>query len=128
MMNDNLARQLANETQPLQQPSSQPKTNETREIEKRLHKKGLTRLEMLVSSMFGVVLFVLAVGHIALSMQVSTTNRSIQDIEAQAAMVQVENSNYEQNVQELSRYDRVYSIAKDNDLEMNEEQIRNVFK
>lgn len=128
MMNDNLARQLANETQPLEQPLTQPKTNETRDIEKRLHKKGLTRLEMFVSSIFGIVLFVLAMGHIALSMQVSTTNRSIQDIEEQAAMVQVENSNYEQNVQELSRYDRVYSIAKDNELEMNEEQIRNVFK
>jgi len=128
MMNDNLARQLANETQPLNQPLTQPKTTQTRETEKRLHKKGLTRLEMLVSSMFGIVLFVLAVGHIALSMQVSTTNRTIQDIEAQAAMVQVENSNYEQNVQELSRYDRVYAIAKDNGLEMNEEQIRNVFK
>ncbi|GEK89890.1 cell division protein FtsL [Alkalibacterium putridalgicola] len=128
MMNDNLARQLANENLPLQQPSSQPKTNEIRESEKRLHKKGLTRMEMAVSSLFGTILFVMAVGHIALSMQVSTTNRSIQDIEAQAAMVQVENSNYEQNVQELSRYDRVYSIAKENDLKMNEEQIRNVFK
>ncbi|MER2064302.1 MAG: cell division protein FtsL [Alkalibacterium sp.] len=128
MMNDNLARQLVNETQPLEQPLNQPKKNETRKAETRIHKKGLTRLEILVSSIFGVVLFVLAVGHIALTMQVSTLNRSIQDIEAQAALVQVENSNYEQNVQELSRYDRVYAIAKDNDLEMNEEQIRNVFK
>ncbi|SFB84726.1 cell division protein FtsL [Alkalibacterium subtropicum] len=124
MMNDNLARQFVNEVQPIEQP----KTNETRESKKRLHKKGLTRMEMAVSSLFGVVLFGMAVGHIALSMQVSTTNRSIQDIEAQAAMVQVENSNFEQNVQELSRYDRVYSIAKENDLKMNEEQIRNVFK
>ncbi|MFO8069088.1 MAG: cell division protein FtsL [Alkalibacterium sp.] len=123
MMNDNLARQLANETQPL----TQPKKTENRENEKKLH-KGLTRLEMAVSGLFGFVLFALAVGHIALSMQVSTTNRSIQDIESQAAMVQIENSNYEQNVQELSRYDRVYSIAKENDLKMNEEQIRNVFK
>ncbi|OJF96508.1 cell division protein FtsL [Alkalibacterium sp. 20] len=123
MMNDNLARQLANETQPL----TQPKKTENREIEKKLH-KGLTRLEMAVSGLFGFVLFVLAVAHIALSMQVSTMNRSIQDIGSQATMVQIENSNYEQNVQELSRYDRVYSIAKENDLQMNEEQIRNVFK
>lgn len=123
MMNDNLARQWANETQPL----VQPKNNENREIKKRLH-KGLTRIEMTVISLFGLVLLSLAVAHIALSMQVSTTNRSIQDIQSQAAQVQVENNNFEQNVQELSRYDRVYSIAKDYNLEMNEAQIRNVFK
>lgn len=123
MMNDNLARQLANETQPL----LEPRKTENREIEKRLH-KGLTRLEMTVIGLFGFVLFVLAVAHITLSMQVSTMNRSIQDIEAQATLIQSANSNYEQNVQELSRYDRVYSIAKDYDLEMNEDQIRNVFK
>lgn len=123
MMNDNLARELANDTQPL----VQPKQNESRESEKKLH-KGLTRLEMTVISLFGLVLLSLAVAHIALSMQVSTTNRSIQDIQSQAAQVQVENNNYEQNVQELSRYDRVYSIAKDYNLEMNEGQIRNVFK
>ena len=122
-MNDNLARQLANETQPL----AQPKTNENRDSQKKLH-KGLTRAEMAVIGMLGFVLFVLAVAHIALSMQVSTMNRSIQDIESQAAVVQTENSNYEQNVQELSRYDRIYSIAKDHGLEMNEAQIRNVFK
>ncbi len=123
MMNDNLARQLVNDTQPL----IQPKTNENRELDKKLH-KGLTRLEMTVIGLFGLVLVALAAAHIAMSMQVSTTNRSIQDLQSQAAQVQIENNNYEQNVQELSRYDRVYSIAKDNDLEMNEEQIRNVFK
>lgn len=123
MMNDNLARQLVNDTQPL----IQPKTNENRELDKKLH-KGLTRLEMTVIGLFGLVLVALAAAHIAMSMQVSTTNRSIQDLQSQAAQVQIENNNYEQNVQELSRYDRVYSIAKDNDLDMNEEQIRNVFK
>ncbi|WP_423189674.1 cell division protein FtsL [Alkalibacterium sp. f15] len=123
MMNDNLARQLANETQPL----TQPEKTENREIEKKLH-KGLTRLEIVVSGLFVSVLFILAVTHITLSMQVSTMNRSIQDLASQATIVQIENSNYEQNVQELSRYDRVYSIAKENDLKMNEEQIRNVFK
>lgn len=123
MMNDNLARQLVNETQPL----IQPKTNENRELDKKLH-KGLTRLEVTVIGLFGLALVALAAAHIAMSMQVSTTNRNIQDLQSQAAQVQIENNNYEQNVQELSRYDRVYSIAKDNDLEMNEEQIRNVFK
>lgn len=85
-------------------------------------------MELIVSSLLMSILFLMAAGHISLSMQVSTMNRSIQDIKAEASMVQVENTNYEQNVQELSRYDRVYSIAKENNLEMNENQIRNVFE
>ncbi|MCD8506404.1 MAG: cell division protein FtsL [Alkalibacterium thalassium] len=80
------------------------------------------------SAFFGLVLFGLAVVHIALSMQVSTINRSIQNIESQAVVTQIENENFEQKVLELSRYDRVYSIAIENGLEMNEEQIRNVFR
>ena len=125
MMNDNLARQLINEAQPVSQPSKEPK--KVLIDSKPLH-KGLTRLEVSIISVLGMVFLALAVAHIALSMQVSTMNRSIQDLQAQATVVTVENQNLEQKVQELSRYDRVYNIAKSNDLEMNEEQIRNVFK
>lgn len=126
MMNDNLARQLENVQQPLQQP-------EPKHEPKKVHKsnpqtKGVTRLESAVISFFGIVLFGLAVTHIALSMQVSTVNRAIQDIQSQSVVTQIENENFEQKVQELSRYDRVYSIARDYNLEMNEEQIRNVFR
>ncbi|EXJ22860.1 hypothetical protein ADIAL_1711 [Alkalibacterium sp. AK22] len=125
MMNDNLARQISSQ-QPLDQPQIQ---QEPQKVHRPTPKpKGLTRLEGAVISLFGMVAFVLAVGHIALSMQVSTLNRSIQDLESQAVITQVQNENFEQEVQELSRYDRVYSIAREHGLEMNEEQIRNVFR
>lgn len=126
MMNDNLARQYEMNQQPLHQPGINQEPEKVREPSPKT--KGLTRLESAVISFFGVILFGLAVVHIALSMQVSTINRSIQDIESQAVVTQIENENFEQKVQELSRYDRVYSIAIENGLEMNEEQIRNVFR
>lgn len=126
MMNDNLARQIENEHQPLLQPEPNQKPKEVhRGIPQT---KGVTRLESAVMSFFGVILFGLAVAHIALSMQVSTVNRTIQDVQSQSVVTQVENENFEQKVQELSRYDRVYSIARDFNLEMNEDQIRNVFR
>ena len=126
MMNDNLARQYEMNQQPLQQPGINQEPEKVREPSPKT--KGLTGIESAVISFFGLVLFGLAVVHIALSMQVSTINRSIQDIESQAVVTQIENENFEQKVQELSRYDRVYSIAIENGLEMNEEQIRNVFR
>lgn len=126
-MNDNLARQPMNMPE-TQQPSHEPlKQSRKTRVEQPVH-KVLTRAEITVVSLFAVILLVLAVAHIALSMQVSTTNRAIQDLQTQSTVVQVENQNYEQKVQELSRYDRVYSIAKDYELNMNEDQIRNVLK
>lgn len=126
MMNDNLARQLETEHQPLVQPQPQQEPKKVHKLNPQT--KGVTRLESAVMSFFGIILFGLAVAHIALSMQVSTVNRSIQDVQSQANVTQIENENYEQKVQELSRYDRVYSIADEFELEMNEEQIRNVFR
>ncbi|HAJ69770.1 MAG: cell division protein FtsL [Alkalibacterium gilvum] len=128
MMNDNLARELTDQAQQTPYRQAEPNQKQEKNIRKKLYKKGLTRMELIVSSLLMSILFLMAAGHISLSMQVSTMNRSIQDIKAEASMVQVENTNYEQNVQELSRYDRVYSIAKENNLEMNENQIRNVFE
>ncbi|MCC5895107.1 MAG: cell division protein FtsL [Alkalibacterium sp.] len=126
MMNDNLARQLENEQQPLLQPEP---TKEAKKVHiGNPQTKGVTRLESAVMSFFSIVLFGLAVAHIALSMQVSTVNRTIQDVQSQSVVTQIQNENYEQKVQELSRYDRVYTIARDHNLEMNEEQIRNVFR
>ena len=37
-----------------------------------------------------------------------------------------ENNNLEQNIQELSRYDRVYSIGEQSGLNYSEDNIRNV--
>lgn len=130
MMNDNLARQISPEKEinPIHQPSPKVEKQPRKVHIEQPERKLLTRAELIVVSFFATILLVLAVIHIALSMQVSTTNRAIQDIQSQSTIVQVENDNYEQKVQELSRYDRVYSIAKKHDLNMNEDQIRNVLK
>lgn len=124
VMNDNLARQL--NTQPQSIPQHQP-SPETKPIHKPSPKRqGLTRLEVGIVTFFGMVLFVLLVINIAVAMQVSTINREVQDISRESAATQIVNENLEQNVQELSRYDRVYQIAEEYGLKMNEENIRNV--
>ncbi|MCC5889088.1 MAG: cell division protein FtsL [Alkalibacterium sp.] len=126
MMQDNLARQMENHVNHMNQP--QPRHEPEKIHIPQPIKKGYTKLEAAVISFFGLVLFGLAVAHIALTMQVSTVNRTIQDLESQAVVTQIEIENHEQKVQELSRYDRVYTIARQHELEMNEEQIRNVFR
>lgn len=124
VMNDNLARQL--NAQPQAIPQRQP-SPETKPIHKPSPKRqGLTRLEVGIVTFFGMVLFVLLVINIAVAMQVSTINREVQDISRESAATQIVNENLEQNVQELSRYDRVYQIAEEYGLKMNEENIRNV--
>lgn len=124
-MDDNLARKINMQAipSPVQQPETQPGKVHT----KKTIKKGITRLEVWVISFFAVILFGLLIANITMAMQLSTTNRATQDLEQQSADTLIVNENLEQNIQELSRYDRVYEIAKDNGLEMNEEQIRNVF-
>lgn len=126
MMQDNLARQMESQVNHLNQP--QPRHEPEKIHNPQPLQKGYTRLEAAVVSFFGLVLFGLAVAHIALTIQVSTVNRTIQDMESQAIVTQIEIENHEQKVQELSRYDRVYTIARQHNLEMNEEQIRNVFR
>ncbi|MCZ0717715.1 cell division protein FtsL [Aerococcus kribbianus] len=60
--------------------------------------------------------------------QVVESSKQLQDIEYEIEQVNVEKGNLGQEVQELSRYDRVTDIAKDRGLEMNEDAIRNVDK
>jgi cell division protein FtsL len=123
-MNDNLARQI--NMQPQVQPQTQPTPQKQPVHSPRPSRRGLTRIEVAILTFFGFVLFGLLVANIALAMQVSTTSRSVQDITRQTEETHVVNENLQQNVQELSRYDRVYQIAKEHGLEVNEENIRNV--
>lgn len=123
-MNDNLARQL--NTQPQIQPQQQPRPSQEPLHRNQPQKRGLTRLEIGIVTVFGIILFVLLVANISIAMQVSTTSRSLQDITRQTDETHIVTENLEQNVQELSRYDRVYEIAENYGLEMNEANIRNV--
>ncbi|MFJ1627207.1 cell division protein FtsL [Marinilactibacillus psychrotolerans] len=123
-MNDNLAREINMQAVP--SPRQHPETQPGNVHIKKTVKRGITHLEVWLISFFGCVVFGLLVANITMAMQLSTTNRTTQDLDQQATDIQVVNENLEQNIQELSRYDRVYKIAKDNGLKMNEEQIRNV--
>ncbi|RFP39455.1 cell division protein FtsL, partial [Klebsiella oxytoca] len=89
-------------------------------------KNVFTRLEKLVMGVLGAGVFGLLIANISMNIHLSSTNRELQDMNNQIAETEVVNENLQQNVQELSRYDRVYEIARQNGLELNEENIRNV--
>lgn len=55
-------------------------------------------------------------------------SNELQNIEGEISELSVTKSNLTQEVQELSRYDRVMDVAESRGLQMNEENIRNVEK
>ena len=62
------------------------------------------------------------------SNQVTQMNRGLQDVNAQITETELANENLEQNVQELSQYERVHEIAQKYGLELNDENVRNILK
>ena len=62
------------------------------------------------------------------TMVVSNKNHQLQDIKTNTTIIQQDNDVLLQSVQELSQYDRVMGIAKENGFQMNEENVRNVEK
>jgi cell division protein FtsL len=75
-----------------------------------------------------ILLSALVVLLLSLATQVtlSNQNRALQDLQNDSVAIGLENQNLEQEVQELSRYDRIIEIAKELGLEMNEANVRNV--
>ena len=63
---------------------------------------------------------------LATQVTLSNQNRALQDLQNDSVVISLENQNLEQEVQELSRYDRIIEIAKELGLEMNEANVRNV--
>lgn len=126
-MNDNLARQYQyqpNQTaRPYDQLLDQPISESIRST---VGKKILTRFEKTLIS-FMLALFVgLSIASISMSSQLTSISQKVQDINTQIDDTTVINSNLEQNVQELSRYDRVHQIGEEHGLESNNANIRNV--
>lgn len=89
---------------------------------------GITKGEKLLISSVLIVLFALIAVSISLEITIASTNRTLQDTTTSIAESTTVNENLEQEVQELSRYDRVYEIANKFGLDMNEENVRNVIK
>ncbi|WHZ31405.1 cell division protein FtsL [Desemzia incerta] len=110
--------QTAPQVQPKQQPIQTPEPKQQRHLK-------VEKVLLVVASM---IIFALGVACVSLEIMVATANREVQDTNRAIEEVAVMNTNLEQEVQELSRYDRVYEIAKAHGLEMNEENVRNVTK
>ena len=60
------------------------------------------------------------------SMVVANKNRQLQDIQTNTTLMQRKNDTLLQSAQELSQYDRVNRIAKEQGLQMGENNVRNV--
>ncbi|MEG0748739.1 MAG: cell division protein FtsL [Carnobacterium sp.] len=82
----------------------------------------------MVIGIVSVIAFALIAVSISLEINIASTNRALQDTNSSIANITTINNNLEQEVQELSRYDRVYEIANRQGLEMNEANVRNVIK
>ena len=77
----------------------------------------------------GLVLFVWLIAmFLTLTSQVKLSNRhhTLQNVQSEAALTELNNRNLEQEIQELSRYDRIISVATELGLELNEANIKNV--
>ena len=73
-----------------------------------------------------VLMFALATITIVSSMIVTNKNRQLQDIQTNTTLMQRKNDTLLQSAQELSQYDRVNRIAKEQGLKMGENNVRNV--
>lgn len=127
-LENNLARDL-HSVMPEQAPQIQPQRPQQRPAHTPEPKKQkLTRFEKALITVASIIVFALGVACVSLEILVATSNREVQDTNREIEEIAVVNTNLEQEVQELSRYDRVYEIAKAHGLEMNESNVRNVSK
>lgn len=91
-----------------------------------LSQTTLTKKETYMIGFFVVLGIILSVLYIASTVRVASINRDVQEVADRTEMLTIENNNLEQNIQELSRYDRVYSIGEEAGLTYTEDNIRNV--
>ena len=73
-----------------------------------------------------VVIVLLGTLTVVSSMLVANKNRQLQDIQTNTTLMQRKNDTLLQSAQELSRYDRVNRIAKEQGLQMGQNNVRNV--
>lgn len=136
IMEDNLARELELEEdatvveQRYMQPAEQPYQESAPSIDPipkaKPISKGLSKFEMTLISIIGIVVFGLILLNVHTNLQLSTASRNVQDVTAQIEDTEVEIENLEQQSHELSRYDRVHDIAEKQGLELHDENIVNI--
>lgn len=131
-MEDNLARELELDIEDttVQQAYAQPYEQTTPKIEPipqaQPVSKGLTKFEMALISVMGVIVFAFILLNVHTSLQLSSASRELQDVNGQIAQTNIEIENLNQQSHELSRYDRVNAIAEKFGLELQEDNIINI--
>lgn len=136
MMEDNLARELELDEQAVAweeayaQPKQQPYEQATPRIEPIPQaaplKKGLTKFEKLLMTSFAMIVFGLILLNVQSSLELSTSSRSVQDVNARIVQTNIEIENLQQQSHELARYDRIQAIASKYGLELHEDNIINI--
>lgn len=106
------------------QPSQEPKSPEIVRPSKKT--STFTKKEIMTMTVIGITAIILLFSSLITQVTLSNQNRSYQDLQQTNVMITTENNNLSQEVQELSRYNRVMEIAEKLGLKMNETNIRNV--
>lgn len=118
--------ELYNEAVPYENPQPLRRPSEPPLPEPKKKPKKLTRREVVVMSVISVFAFILIFSNLLTQVMISNQNRNLQDLLVSNQQVTVENNNLSQEVQELSRYNRIMEIAEELGLEMKEDNVRNV--
>lgn len=134
-MEDNLARQLdieeemlvgQNYAQPIQRPYERVTPNVRPIPQSEPLPKGLTKIEMGLVGLIGIILFSLILFNVHTSLEFNTASRELQDVNRDIAQTSIEIENLTQQAHELSRYDRIQEIAEKYGLELHNENIINI--
>ena len=126
--NDNLARQYQENYSKLpDRPKIDVKPGqEASDMKHSLVRPGLTKLEKLVMTLFAVAFMGLSLFSISMTSSLTAVSQEVQDLQQEIEETSEMNTNLEQNIQELSRYDRVYGQARDQGLENQNDRVRKV--
>ena len=87
-----------------------------------------TKSEKILVALVSFFVLAMCVLTIYTSNSLTQINRSLQDVNVKITETEIANENLEQNVQELSQYERVHEIAQKYGLELNDENVRNILK
>ena len=82
--------------------------------------------EIVTLAVIGFAALILVFTSLITQVTISNQNRQLQDLQNNNVTVSIENNNLNQEVQELSRYNRIMEIAESMGLKMNETNVRNV--
>lgn len=129
-MQDNLARELEADIEEQTVAMQQPYRQVTQAIEPIPQavpiSKGLSKFEIFLITALGMIVFGLVLMNIHSSLEMTNSSRMVQDVDSSIAQTQIEIENLNQQSHELSRYDRIYTIAQKYGLELHEDNIRNI--